>query len=134
MLLLYLSKNSGRGGFAINLGADYATLTVEGEEQISVYHAIIDDPDTGGKWESPGKRHFCKQCGSALWLWDPRWPEQVHPFASAIDTDLPIPPERPHMMLGSKASWVNVCESSEDSLFGEYPQESLAQWHQRVIK
>jgi hypothetical protein len=42
---------------------------------------------------------------SALWLWDPTWPELVHPFASAIDTDLPVPPERTHLMLGSKASW-----------------------------
>jgi len=127
-------KTAGGGGYAINLGGDYATLNVDGEEFISVYHAIIDDPDTGGRKESPGERHFCKQCGSALWLWDPRWPEQVHPFASAIDTDLPIPPERTHMMLGSKASWVNVSEGPADSLFDEYPQESLAQWHQRVIK
>jgi hypothetical protein len=41
-------------------------------------------------------------CGSALWVWDPRWPELVHPFASAIDTELPVPPKRNHMMLSSK--------------------------------
>lgn len=127
-------KTAGGGGYAINLGADYLTLQVEGEEYISVYQAIIDDPDTEGKRESPGKRHFCKQCGSALWLWDPRWPDQVHPFASTIDTELPIPPERTHMMLGSKASWVNASVESTDSQFTLYPHESLAEWHQRVVK
>jgi hypothetical protein len=35
-----------------------------------------------------GVVRFCSVCGSALWVWDPRWPERVHPFASAIDTDL----------------------------------------------
>lgn len=53
---------------------------------------------------SPLERHFCKLCGSMLSIWDPRWPELIHPFASAIDTELPIPPERTHLMLASKAS------------------------------
>ena len=44
------------------------------------------------------------------------------------------PPERTHMMLGSKASWVNVSVESTDSQFTLYPQESLAEWHQRVVK
>ena len=51
---------------------------------------------------------FCGLCGSCLWLWDPRWPELVHPFASAIDTALPQPLECVHMMLASKANWVRL--------------------------
>ena len=62
----------------------------------------------------------------------PRWPELVHPFASAIDTPLPIPPERTHLMLGSKASWVKAHEASGDQHFDEYPEESIAAWHERV--
>ncbi|MBQ0756599.1 MAG: GFA family protein [Amphritea sp.] len=127
-------KTAGGGGYAINLGGDYATLEVVGGEYISVYQAIINDPETGGKKESPGQRSFCKKCGSTLWQWDPRWPELVHPFASAIDTDLPLPPKRTHMMLGSKASWVKVDAGSSDSMFDEYPQESLADWHLRLMK
>ena len=42
---------------------------------------------------SSGERNFCKLCGTALWLWDPDWPELVHPHAGAIDTDLPEPPD-----------------------------------------
>ena len=125
-------KTAGGGGYAINLGGDYKTLTVEGEKYISVYQAITKDSETGEIQESTGQRHFCKKCGSALWQWDPRWPELVHPFASAIDTDLPVPPERSHMMLGSKANWVEVHAAPTDNLFEEYPQESLAEWHLRL--
>ena len=85
-------KTAGGGGYAINLGGDFETLKVDGGENLSVYQALVENTETGQKIRSPGKRHFCKLCGSALWLWDPRWPELVHPFASAVDTDLPAPP------------------------------------------
>lgn len=89
------------------------------------FHARIDGQ------ESPAERHFCKACGSALWLYDARWPELVHPFASAIDTELPKPPQHTHMMLNSKASWVEVEAKEGDLLYEQYPEESLAQWHER---
>jgi hypothetical protein len=125
-------KTAGGGGYAINLGADFSTLKIEGEQSLSVYQASIRDPETGDTQQSPARRHFCKKCGSALWVWDPRWPELVHPFASAIDTELPAPPEHTHMMLGSKAGWVGVHAGPNDLQFEVYPEESLAQWHQRL--
>lgn len=125
-------KTAGGGGYAINLGGDYETLKIDGKEYVSVYQAKIKDPDTGEIQESPGQRHFCKKCGSALWLWDPRWPELVHPFASAIDTDLPVPQERTHLMLGSKATWVEIHAGPKDHMFEVYPQESVAEWHRRL--
>lgn len=125
-------KTAGSGGYGINLGGDYATLRVEGEEHINVYQALITDPETGEASESPARRHFCRECGSALWVWDPRWPALVHPFASAIDTDLPIPPERTHLMLASKPNWVEVHAGAHDKKFDRYPEESLAQWHSRL--
>ncbi len=119
-------KTAGGGGYAINLGADYATLKVRGNRDTGIYHAVIDGV------ESPAERHFCKRCGSALWVYDPRWPELVHPFASAIDSDLPRPPERTHLMLGSKAGWVEPAAGEHDLCFDEYPEESLADWHRRL--
>jgi hypothetical protein len=115
-------KTAGGGGYAINLGADNASLQVQGEDRISVYQA----------GDSPARRHFCGSCGSALWVWDPRWPELVHPFASAIDTDLPVAPEHTHLMVDSKASWVEVRQAEHDKAFAEYPDESLAEWHRRL--
>jgi hypothetical protein len=125
-------KTAGGGGFAINLGGEHATLTIEGRENIRVYQARLRDPETGIVRTSPGQRSFCARCGSALWVWDPRWPDLVHPFASAVDTPLPVPPERTHLMLASKANWVEVCAGPHDRRYDEYPEESLAQWHQRL--
>jgi hypothetical protein len=125
-------KTAGGGGYAINLGGDYRTFHVLGEEHVAIYHARLTDPETGETTDSPGERHFCKRCGSALWAWDPRWPALVHPFASAIDSELPVAPERTHLMLGSKAGWVQVQAGPNDKLFDEYPDESIADWHQRL--
>jgi hypothetical protein len=116
-------KTAGGGGYAINLGARAPTLRVEGEDEITVFHATIDGE------ESPAERRFCARCGSALWLWDPRWPELVHPFASAIDTPLPEPPQCEHIMLDSKASWVRVEARKGDGRYPEYPPDSLEDWH-----
>ncbi|WP_028865824.1 GFA family protein [Psychromonas aquimarina] len=119
-------KTAGGGGFAINISADASTLKIEGKENTGCYHAV-----TNGQ-ESPGERNFCKHCASALWVYDPRWPEFVYLFASAIDSELPVPPERSHIMLGSKANWVEVESKPNDKCFSEYPQESIAQWHERL--
>lgn len=121
-------KTQGGGGFAINLGGDADSLKIEGEENISVYQAQLD----GDQGLSPAQRHFCKNCGSALWVHDPRWPELIHPFASAIDTDLPAAPERTFLMVGSKKAWVPVDAGPNDKIFDAYPEESIAGWHQRL--
>ncbi|WP_444908888.1 GFA family protein [Microbulbifer sp. TRSA005] len=123
-------KTAGGGGYAVNLGGDYQSLTVKGKEFISVYQAILRDK-SGSNSASPAQRHFCSRCGSALWLWDPRWPDLVHPFASAIDSELPVPPELTHMMLAFAKTWVEPDIRAVDKHFDEYPDESLAEWHQR---
>ena len=119
-------KTGGGGGYAINLGGDAESLEVEGDEHLSLYRAVIDGV------ESPAERRFCRRCGTALWVWDPRWPELIHPFASAIDTALPAVPERTHLMLASKAPWVPLEAGPEDRIFDGYPEESIADWHRRL--
>jgi hypothetical protein len=121
-------KTAGGGGYAINLGADSGSLKIEGEENLSVYR-VASAKHEGGLRQ--GRRHFCKICGSALWVYDPRWPELVHPFASAIDTALPVPPETVHIMLGSKAGWVAAEQGEGHFHCDEYPEKSLSEWHQR---
>ena len=116
-------KTAGGGGYAINLGAKSKTLKVKGAKNIKMFHAKVN-----GK-RSTGQRRFCAKCGSALWVYDPEWPELVHPFASAIDTPLPEPPANVHMMLGSKASWVAVEGKKKDKRYDEYPPQSLEEWH-----
>lgn len=125
-------KTAGGGGYAINLGGAAASLSVTGEAHLRIYQAMIQGPEDEAPHPSPARRHFCGQCGSHLWVWDPRWPELIHPLASAIDTPLPVPPERTHLMLDSKVSWVPVQADAQDKCFAAYPDESIAQWHARL--
>ncbi len=120
-------KVAGSGGYAINLGAYSDTLVIEGEEHLRVYDAIARSP---GEVDGPGRR-FCANCATALWNYDPDYPELVHPFPSCIDSPLPQPPATIHMMLGSKADWVVVQAGPDDECFDTYPNESLEQWHRR---
>lgn len=122
-------KTGGGGGFAINLYADAATLEVSGREAIRVYRAWLDYPKRAER--SPAERRFCGNCGTALWVWDPRWPELLHPHASAIDTPLPEPRQSAHVMLEHKPDWVDACVRDGDLRFDGYPDESLLDWHAR---
>ncbi|SFH60256.1 Uncharacterized conserved protein [Collimonas sp. OK307] len=125
-------KTQGGGGYAINLGGDADTLKVLGQDDVSVYHAKLKRKGEQRAHTSTAQRHFCRRCGSALWLYDPEWPELVHPFASAIDTPLPTPPEHTHLLLADKAPWVEVKAGRKDKQFAEFPRESLFEWHQRL--
>ena len=123
-------KQQGGGGYAINLAAIAGTLKVEGQAHLGLYRAEIAD-ERGRSHTSSGERRFCRECGSALWLFDPTWPELVHPFASAIDSDLPPARERVHLMLNYKASWVEPDIRPGDAAFDLYPEESIEDWHRK---
>ena len=124
-------KTAGAGGFAINLGAQARTMKVRGKRHLRIYRARIAAGADGKEAHlSSARRYFCARCGSALWLWDPTWPELVHPHASAIDTPLPVPPEHVHCLVGSKAPWVEVEGRPTDPRFEGYPDMSLAEWHE----
>lgn len=125
-------KTQGGGGYAINLGGDAKSLKVKGKDSIAIYHAKMRDDEGHQTHTSSAERHFCKRCGSGLWLFSPEWPELIHPFASAIDTSLPIPPEHTHLLLNSKAPWVEVAAGPNDQQFEEFPEESIADWHERL--
>jgi hypothetical protein len=121
-------KTAGGSGAAINIMGDADSLKVAGKANVAVYRARLSPR---ARTRSPGRRHFCRRCGSALWVWDPRWPQWVYPFASAIDSKLPAPPERQHIFLGSRASWVLVPKGPRDKHFREYPRESILDWHRQ---
>ena len=123
-------KTAGSGGYAINLGGDAHSLKVRGEKHLGRYHAVLREPGQRAR-RSKAERRFCLQCGSALWLWDPRWPDLVHPHASAIDTPLPKAPEVVEAGLDFAAPWVDVPKGKGHVRCGEWPSESLEEWHRR---
>ena len=101
-----ICRKTGGSSYMINTEADATTLKVEGEEHLGTYRAMIERD--GEPVQSRHQRKFCRECGTHLWAWNERWPELLHPVASAIDTPMPPPAENVHMMVGSKASWVEV--------------------------
>jgi Uncharacterized conserved protein len=121
-------KTTGGGGYAINLAARADSLSVEGRDALAIYRAEIHDDD-GECRLSTAERHFCSRCGSHLWLYDPTWPELIHPLASAIDTPLPAAPALTHLMLDFKPGWVPMETGPEDLTFPRYPEASIADWH-----
>ncbi len=124
-------KTAGGGGYAINLAALAETLQVEAaDDAIGVYRGEIRGDD-GACETSTGERSFCTRCATALWMFSPDWPELVHPFASAIDSDLPVPPASVHLMLDFKPAWVVPQVGPDDECFDRYPAESIADWHRR---
>jgi hypothetical protein len=124
-------KTAGGGGFAINIMGNVSTLKLKGRRSVGIYRATICDDDGNNCAISTGERNFCRKCATALWLFDPEWPDLMHPFASAIDTPLPVPPVRTHLMLRYKAAWVEPAIGPNDFAFDLYPQESIERWHKR---
>jgi len=123
-------KTAGGGGYAINIMGKADTLQVKGAKHIKIYHAKIKDNDH--LTISAGERHFCKHCGSCLWVFDPSWPELIHPFASAIDTPLPKAPHETYIMLNYAAPWCKISKNKQNKYFMEYPDESIEEWHKRL--
>ena len=60
-----------------------------------------------------------------------QWPELIHPFASAIDTELPAPPASVHLLLRDKAGWVVPQVGPDDECYEGYPALSIEDWHKR---
>lgn len=125
-------KAGGGGGYLINLGGHADTLQVTGREHVRVYRATVERD--GKRMQSDHERHFCQHCGTHLWAFNPRWPELVHPVAGAIDTPLPVPPHTRHMMVGSKANWLEIHPQPDDVVCDAYPDTSLADWHKAHYK
>ena len=124
-------KTAGGGGYAINIMGQADTLQVEGIKHVQIYHAILSRTKQGKLKLSSGQRHFCKHCASCLWIFDDSWPQWVYPFASAIDTLLPIPPEHYHILLNSAANWCEISKGKHDVQFLTFPEESIEEWHKQ---
>ncbi len=114
-------KTAGAGGFAINIAAEIDDMVIEGRDNVSIYKA------TEGT-----ERAFCRTCGSALWVFSRDWPNLIHPHASVIDTDLPVPEEHTHAMLAFRAEWAVPQVEMGDRTSDDWPDQSIAEWHHRT--
>ena len=131
-MLCYCSlcrKVGGGGGYAINIMAEAATLALGDPDAVADYRVRRHEGDPD-KLDT-AHRFFCRHCGTMLWAANELYPDWIYPFASAIDTPLPQPRERVHMMLDFKAPWAAVPEGPGEARFDRYPSESIADWHRR---
>jgi len=117
-------KIAGSGGFAAFLFAHAPTLEIDGKEHIRIFHWPAED---GG--EPILEHHFCGQCGSALWQFDPRWPDHLHPYATAVDSPLPVPPEYNDFNIAERASWVNLPPGDNATREDGGYTTGMAAWH-----
>jgi hypothetical protein len=113
-------KTAGGTGAAANVLAQASTLRVIGAELITEYAA----PDAT-------RTRFCSRCGSALYLTLDAAPDFVYPFASAIDTPLPEPPERVHVFTGEAPAWARPRATPQDLEVERNANESIEGWHRR---
>jgi len=113
-------KTAGGTGAAANVLAQASTLAVGGADAMTEYAA----PDAT-------RTRFCSRCGSALYLTLDAAPDFVYPFASAIDTPLPAPPERVHVFTGEAPAWARPPSTRQDLAVERNTNESIDGWHRR---
>lgn len=113
-------KTAGGTGAAANILAQASTLALDGADALTEYAA----PDTT-------RTRFCSRCGSALYLTIDAAPDFVYPFASAVDTELPEPPERVHVFAAEAPGWARPPSSPDDYSTERNTRESISDWHRR---
>ena len=105
------------------------TLKVTGTDPSSkkIYQAVVKPDGT----LSTHERHFCGHCGSFLYAFDEKWAENVYPFASCIDTDLPIvaAKDQIHIFMDSKCQEGIPIVPAEAATFRQYPNIGIKDWH-----
>ena len=113
-------KTAGGTGAAANVLAQTSTLQVTGADALTEFAA----PDAT-------RTRFCSRCGSALYLTIDAVTDFVYPFASAIDTPLPEPPERLHVFTAEAPAWARPPSGPEDLAVERNTNESVEGWHRR---
>src|SRR6266481_1524161 len=113
-------KSAGGGGFAINITGLADTLKVRGKSALGVWNAPID----GHKGSA--ERHYCKHCGTPLWVSDEQWPELAGaPVCLGYRYGATQGPSSVHLLLRDKASWVEPQIGPNDDCFNGYPELSI---------
>ena len=65
-------------------------------------------------------------------LTEPYWHPMQSKVTTTVDSALPKSPYYTHIMLKYKPDWIETFVSTDDLCFGEYPNESIAEWHERL--
>ena len=123
-------KTEGGGGYAINIMGEAQTLKLTARSTCRSTGRATRNPArrAGASRRRGGISAAVRQRALGR---RSRWPDWVYPFASAIDTPLPRPPEDVELMLNYAAKWADVPSGRGHTHFREYPREGIADWHAR---
>ncbi|KAJ2351178.1 hypothetical protein IWW50_007019 [Coemansia erecta] len=127
-------KTAGGGGYSINIMgmADSLRIT-KGADTLRSYRAIKDKTVPKSEQVLCQNRYFCPTCASFLYAHCDDYPQWIYPYASAIDTELPVPTQMTSIMLESAPKWADPRNipgrDKGNDLFDEYPTYSLEEWH-----
>ena len=124
-------KTAGGGGYSVNLKGLASSLSIVGKEFLTEYVVPSEDIEKSEHAGKVAKRYFCQKCSSNLWGNNSAWAQWIFPFASAIDTPLPVPPETVHIMLKYSKDWCRP-DAQTPNVFEGYPNEGLEDWHKRL--
>lgn len=115
-------KLAGGTGAAVNILADASSLQLIGDVSPTRYQQVPSGSITS----------FCPHCGTALFVEISGWPQWVYPFASAVDTPLPVPPHYLHIQVADRPEWVPNMGAPDDPTFSSNTDESIINWHRRL--
>jgi len=118
------------GGVGPHIMGEADTLRVEGQDHIGIY-VTYSNPQAPGQAPAELRLSYCKDCGGHLFTHAPAWAGKVYPWATAIDTPLPKPPETFHINLNQAAPWAEVPQGENHRRFDAVPPESIEEWHRR---
>ena len=114
-----ICRKTNGSAFACNIKARKIDFTLlQGQDVLKSYRAISAD------------RHFCRECGSHLFILDAQWPDDVWPNAAAIDTPLPLCSEQVHIFIRSKVAWYPIL--TKGALYETYPELAIEEFHQKL--
>ncbi|KAI9467916.1 hypothetical protein LPJ78_004203 [Coemansia sp. RSA 989] len=127
-------KTSGGGGYTINImGMTDSLHVTKGKSELQSYRAVRDKSKPKEEQELCQNRYFCRSCATYLWAHCEDYKQWIYPYASSIDSELPVPQVMTSIMLDYAAKWAdprNLPGRTEgNDMFDEYPPYSLEQWH-----
>ena len=121
-------KTAGGGGFAINLGA--LSRYAGGDRRRA--HPELQTPAwttaRPARASASSAAPAARRSGSGTRA----GPSSCTRTPRRSTRALPVPPERTHLLLADRAPWVEPCVGPHDKTFDGYPDEGIAEWHERL--
>ncbi len=131
LLLLDLPQDAPAASFGCNVMGVRATLQASRAARTCAAITRASAARASRRRSARASAGSAARAARTCWVADKRWPEGVWPNAGAIDTPLPRAPAHVFMMTRYKPDWVPLDGLGEGPRYPEYPELSIAAWHEQ---